>query len=61
MLRRKFQNHLKLLVRHVHQASSQIGIIGVPFEEGQPKVGVAHAPDVIRKYGLIEQLANIRK
>lgn len=46
--------------RFIH-SETRIGILGVPFEEGQTKVGVAQAPDVIRKAELVKKLANIRK
>ncbi|KAK2580476.1 hypothetical protein KPH14_006216 [Odynerus spinipes] len=35
---------------------SKVGIIGVPFEKGQPKEGVALGPKVIREAGLIKEL-----
>ncbi|XP_060517350.1 arginase, hepatic [Cylas formicarius] len=34
----------------------RVGILGVPFDKGQPKAGVADGPDVIRKLGLIDRL-----
>lgn len=35
---------------------SKVGIIGVPFEKGQQKEGVALGPKVIREAGLIKEL-----
>ncbi|CAK9832219.1 Arginase, hepatic [Anthophora retusa] len=37
----------------------KIGIIGVPFEKGQHKEGVAHGPEVIRSAGLIQELESL--
>ncbi|CAK9817221.1 Arginase, hepatic [Anthophora plagiata] len=37
----------------------KIGIIGVPFEKGQHKRGVAHGPEVIRSAGLIQELESL--
>ncbi|XP_033207415.1 arginase, hepatic [Belonocnema kinseyi] len=34
----------------------KVGIIGVPFEKGQNKEGVAEGPDVIRAAGLVKEL-----
>lgn len=34
----------------------QVGIIGVPFDKGQPRSGTAEGPKAIRNGGLIEQL-----
>ncbi|OAD60563.1 Arginase-1, partial [Eufriesea mexicana] len=34
----------------------KVGIIGVPFEKGQHKEGVAHGPKVIRAAGLVQEL-----
>ena len=41
--------------------STKIGVVGVPLEEGQNKVGVADGPAAIRKGGLIEGIKAIRK
>lgn len=41
--------------------STKIGIVGVPFEEGQGKIGVANGPDAIRKANLVENIKSIRK
>ncbi|CAH1978047.1 unnamed protein product [Acanthoscelides obtectus] len=38
---------------------TKVGILGVPFECGQPKKGVSQGPDAIRKAGLMEQLSAI--
>ncbi|XP_058792605.1 arginase, hepatic isoform X2 [Phymastichus coffea] len=35
---------------------AKVGIVGVPFEKGQKKGGVAQAPDTIRAAGLINEL-----
>ncbi|CAK9802405.1 Arginase-2, mitochondrial [Anthophora quadrimaculata] len=37
----------------------KIGIIGVPFEKGQHKKGVAHGPEVIRSAGLSQELESL--
>lgn len=39
----------------------KIGILGVPFEKGQPRTGVANAPKLIRQHGLTDRLLAIRK
>jgi arginase family enzyme len=39
----------RVLVRAQRSYSTRIGIVGVPLEEGQNKVGVANGPDAIRK------------
>jgi arginase family enzyme len=49
------------LVRAQRSYSTRIGIVGVPLEEGQNKVGVANGPDAIRKANLIERIKSIRK
>ncbi|GIY31589.1 arginase-1 [Caerostris darwini] len=38
---------------------NSIGILGAPFNKGQPKEGVDKAPDALRKYGLIKQLQKL--
>ncbi|XP_077286666.1 arginase [Arctopsyche grandis] len=53
---------LKTFYRHfskVVKDSRKIGIVGVPFEKGQKKVGVSLAPKRIRDSGLISQLMDI--
>lgn len=37
----------------------KVGIIGVPFEKGQHKEGVAHGPETIRAAGLIQELESL--
>lgn len=52
----------KLLKNTFHTDNGmQIGILGVPFEKGQPRTGVANAPKLIRKHGLTDRLLSIRK
>ncbi|XP_044268796.1 arginase-1 [Tribolium madens] len=41
--------------------STKIGIVGVPFEEGQGKIGVANGPEAIRKANLIENIKSIHQ
>ncbi|XP_063980176.1 arginase, hepatic [Diachasmimorpha longicaudata] len=36
-----------------------VGVVGVPFEKGQRKEGVALGPDAIRRAGLIDELKNL--
>ncbi|CAH1117718.1 unnamed protein product [Phaedon cochleariae] len=60
MLRKSVVN-LRFVKRYFHSNETRIGVLGVPFEEGQPKVGVANGPDAIRKAGLIEQLTTIHE
>uniref|UniRef100_A0A1Y1N303 Arginase n=1 Tax=Photinus pyralis TaxID=7054 RepID=A0A1Y1N303_PHOPY len=49
------------LLRQVRNASlkTEIGVIGVPFENGQRKVGVGNAPKFLRDAGLIKSLQKI--
>ncbi|XP_018567917.1 arginase-1 [Anoplophora glabripennis] len=63
MLRKvRLRNGFEVLKRYLHtERETKIGILGVPFDKGQPKVGVANGPDAIRKAGLVEQLAGIHK
>lgn len=59
-LNRLTARHLKVVF--VRQASTtKIGIVGVPFEKGQTKVGVGNGPAYIRRAGLVEKLQSIRK
>ncbi|KAJ8958828.1 hypothetical protein NQ318_019590 [Aromia moschata] len=52
----------RALRRWLHsERETKIGILGVPFDKGQPKVGVANGPDAIRNAGLVDQLASIHK
>jgi arginase family enzyme len=51
----------RALVQAQRSYSTRIGIVGVPLEEGQNKVGVANGPDAIRKANLIERIKSIRK
>nr|XP_042896749.1 arginase, hepatic isoform X2 [Parasteatoda tepidariorum] len=39
--------------------SSSVGILGAPFNKGQPKEGVEKAPDALRKLGLIKNLTQL--
>lgn len=58
----RFLSGFGALKRCLHsEREIKIGILGVPFDKGQPMVGVANGPDAIRKEGLVEQLAGIRK
>ncbi|EZA51566.1 hypothetical protein DMN91_011895 [Ooceraea biroi] len=43
----------KLSIRYY---SGKVGIIGVPFDKGQKKQGVARGPEAIRAAGLIQEL-----
>ncbi|KAJ8981226.1 hypothetical protein NQ317_004170 [Molorchus minor] len=60
-----FRQHLQRcfrLINCIHtERETKIGVLGVPFDKGQPRVGVANGPDAIRKAGLIEQLASIHR
>lgn len=50
-------------IRYFHTVRSmstlRIGVLGVPFEKGQPKIGVGNGPMHFRKAGLIERLEHI--
>ena len=48
-----------MFARGLHSDAVRIGILGVPFDKGQPKVGVGNGPSRIRKAGLAEQLSSI--
>ncbi|XP_018326945.1 arginase, hepatic [Agrilus planipennis] len=39
--------------------SSKIGVLGVPFDKGQTKPGVANGPKSLRDAGLVEKIRNI--
>lgn len=61
-------NLTKLLTKSVHQltfpsrclfrckSKSSVGLLGVPFDKGQGKSGVALGPDAIRNGGLVKEL-----
>ncbi|KMQ85606.1 arginase- mitochondrial-like protein [Lasius niger] len=49
-------NYSKLSVRYY---SGKVGIIGVPFDKGQEKEGVARGPDAIRAAKLIDELKSL--
>ncbi|XP_008544751.1 arginase, hepatic [Microplitis demolitor] len=52
--------HYPRVCKHVTVRNyAKVGIIGVPFEKGQKKEGVAQGPDAIRKAGLIPELINL--
>ncbi|KYM76674.1 Arginase-1 [Atta colombica] len=40
----------------IHYYSRKVGIIGVPFDKGQKKEGVARGPEIIRAANLIDKL-----
>lgn len=62
MLKRVASRVLVQLKNQYHSGNvTKIGIIGVPFDKGQPKLGVANGPKVIREAGLVEHLSGIRK
>ncbi|KAL0102916.1 hypothetical protein PUN28_018305 [Cardiocondyla obscurior] len=48
----------KLGTRHYN---GKVGIIGVPFDKGQEKEGVARGPEVIRAAKLIDELKILGK
>ncbi|XP_046431167.1 arginase, hepatic isoform X1 [Neodiprion virginianus] len=49
--------HAKHITRQVvKRYYGKVGIVGVPFEAGQEKVGVAKGPHVIRAAGLVKEL-----
>ncbi|XP_044728685.1 arginase, hepatic [Chrysoperla carnea] len=50
----------KVLVRNVRfYSDKKVGILGIPFDQGQTKKGVDSAPTAIRNYGLINKLKTI--
>ncbi|KAF5287956.1 hypothetical protein FQA39_LY15594 [Lamprigera yunnana] len=51
----------KYLLTHIRNVSSliKIGVLGVPFEKGQTKIGVGNGPKILRDHGLIESLKEI--
>ncbi|XP_017883878.1 arginase-2, mitochondrial isoform X2 [Ceratina calcarata] len=44
------------IIRFGNRNYGKVGIIGVPFEKGQRKKGVAHGPQVIRAARLVQEL-----
>ncbi|PBC29529.1 arginase-1 [Apis cerana] len=50
---RKIQS---VIIRLGNRYYKKLGIIGVPFEKGQHKRGVAQGPEVIREAGLMKEL-----
>ncbi|KAL1497156.1 hypothetical protein ABEB36_008162 [Hypothenemus hampei] len=50
---------LKVFKRCLHSNATRVGILGVPFDKGQTKIGVGNGPAAIRKMGLIERLEQI--
>lgn len=50
-----------LLIRAIHTDGLKIGILGVPFDKGQPRIGVANGPKSIREHGLMDKLLSIRE
>ncbi|XP_046383479.1 arginase-1 [Ischnura elegans] len=59
MLRPHSWNLFRLFSRKVATDSRRLGIVGVPFEKGQPKPGVQDGPDHIRGIGIIKDLEDI--
>ncbi|CAH0557728.1 unnamed protein product [Brassicogethes aeneus] len=58
----KIPRVLQVFTKHFHNGnSSKIGVLGVPFNKGQPKLGVAKGPKVIRDAGLIQKLSEIHE
>lgn len=52
-------NTFKIITKSFHE--TKIGILGVPYDKGGSSVGIAKAPDVIRKADLINKITSIRK
>lgn len=55
-------NLLQLSRKYIQSSnviSDRIGIIGVPFDKGQTKKGVAYGPDAIREGNLLKHLQAI--
>ncbi|XP_050307410.1 arginase, hepatic [Anthonomus grandis grandis] len=56
----KLPSLVQLSKRCFHSKETlKVGILGVPFDKGQGKKGVADGPSVIRKGGLIERIQEI--
>jgi len=51
----------KIIKRVRNVSTSKIGVIGVPFEKGQPRVGVGNGPLRIRQGDLITRLREIHQ
>ncbi|XP_015587874.2 arginase, hepatic [Cephus cinctus] len=61
---RKSSRKMLSRLRHIFKKAGdrhygKVGVIGVPFEKGQTKEGVARGPEVIRAAGLINELQNL--
>lgn len=53
MLSKKlFSSYIQL-----RKLSNGVGVLGVPFNKGQPQLGTDLAPKVLRESGLIKELA----
>ncbi|XP_012284604.1 arginase, hepatic [Orussus abietinus] len=51
---------LRYVVNNIGKRNyGKVGIVGVPFEKGQKKEGVARGPEAIRKAGLIKELEGL--
>lgn len=54
----------RTFVRHfsfTNMLKDKVGILGVPFDKGQPLFGVALGPDAIRGGGLLENMKEFCK
>ncbi|XP_003485979.1 arginase, hepatic [Bombus impatiens] len=48
-----------VIIRLGNRNYGKVGIIGVPFDKGQHKEGVAHGPEAIRTAGLVRELKSL--
>ncbi|XP_048515371.1 arginase, hepatic [Athalia rosae] len=54
-----FSRARTIIIKIGNRNYGKLGIVGVPFEGGQRKVGVARGPQVIRAAGLIRELESL--
>ena len=52
-----FLKHFRCI--HYDFSPTRIGILGVPFDKGQQKFGVAQGPKYLRDAGLIQKLQDL--
>lgn len=60
----KMTSAFRILVRHISLSfvcKEKIGIVGVPFDKGQPLFGVSLGPDAIRAGGLNDRISHVCK
>ncbi|XP_017776807.1 PREDICTED: arginase, hepatic [Nicrophorus vespilloides] len=59
--KRGIQVLFNCIKRNLHNDGLKVGILGIPFDKGQPRIGVGNGPRFIRDAGLIKRIQSIDK